>query len=281
LSVVATVLIPTHNHGRLLTYAARSVLEQSVGDIELFIVGDGVDDATREAAREAAALDSRVRFFDFPKGPRRGEIHRHAALREARGRIVCYLADDDLYLPRHVEAMAEGLREADFTHAVALTVNVDQTIEIFNGHLAHPAARERMKGLWNFIPLGNGAHTMELYRRLPFGWRTSPDDTWTDLYMWRQILGVEGVRAVSGRRTTVLHFPSPHRAGWTLARREDEMARWARRIRAPEFELEMMESALDFAIRARFESDLGVEYLSNQLKWSQRDADPKQPSTPS
>ena len=66
-SVKATVLIPTHEHGPLLAYSVRSALAQTVRDLEVLIVGDGVDDATRNAASEMAALDPRVVFFDFPR----------------------------------------------------------------------------------------------------------------------------------------------------------------------------------------------------------------------
>ena len=92
---LATVLIPTYNHGSLLRYSVASALRQTVRDLEIFIVGDGVPDATREIVAELQH-DPRVRFFDNPKGPRHGELHRHAALRQASGEIVCYLSDDDL-----------------------------------------------------------------------------------------------------------------------------------------------------------------------------------------
>jgi glycosyltransferase involved in cell wall biosynthesis len=46
--VRATVVIPTFDHGRLLWYFVRSALAQTVGDIEVFVIGDGVPDATRE-----------------------------------------------------------------------------------------------------------------------------------------------------------------------------------------------------------------------------------------
>src|SRR2546430_8840166 len=36
---------------------------------------------------------------------RNGEIHRDGVLRQARGRIVCYQADDDLWLPGHFADM--------------------------------------------------------------------------------------------------------------------------------------------------------------------------------
>ncbi len=256
---VATVLIPTHNHGRLLTHSVNSALNQTVPDLEVFVVGDGVDEETRAAALSAAARDPRVRFFDFPKGPRHGEIHRHAALQEARGRIICYQSDDDLWLPGHVEQMLDLLRDADFAHALAMFIAAEQVISVCVGHLAEPATQERMRGRWNFIPLGNGAHTLELYRRLPFGWRTTPAGIWTDLYMWQQILAVDGVRAVSGRRPTVLHFPSPARVGWTLEQRERELIAWEARMQSPDFERELTLETLESALKARFRADVDLE----------------------
>jgi len=96
----ASVLIPTHGHrAATLPLAVASVQAQGIEDIEILIVGDGVDDAVRSTVEGLQAADARIRFFDFPKGPRNGEIHRDGVLRQARGRIVCYQADDDLWLP--------------------------------------------------------------------------------------------------------------------------------------------------------------------------------------
>jgi glycosyltransferase involved in cell wall biosynthesis len=44
----ATILIPTHRHAAFLPYAIESALDQRGAAVELFVVGDGVEDATRE-----------------------------------------------------------------------------------------------------------------------------------------------------------------------------------------------------------------------------------------
>ena len=93
----ATVVIPTFDHGPLLGLAVDSALRQSV-PVEVFIVGDGVPEAHKAFIRDLTAGDARVRFFDHPKSPGRGEAYRHAALAQARGEIVCYLCDRDLWL---------------------------------------------------------------------------------------------------------------------------------------------------------------------------------------
>lgn len=62
----ATILIPTHRHAALLPYALRSAVDQQGASVEVIVVGDGVEDATRAVIADFEG-DSRVRFFDFPK----------------------------------------------------------------------------------------------------------------------------------------------------------------------------------------------------------------------
>ena len=118
----ATIVIPTYRHAALLPYAIRSALDQQSASIELFVVGDGVEDDTRAAVEEFLP-DSRVRFFDFPKGEHNGELGRHEALQSASGSVVCYLSDDDLLLPDHVVEMLRLLEDADFAHSAPLVVD--------------------------------------------------------------------------------------------------------------------------------------------------------------
>jgi GalNAc5-diNAcBac-PP-undecaprenol beta-1,3-glucosyltransferase len=242
MTLAATVVVPTHDHGPMLLRSVGSALTQTVEDLEVLVVGDGVPDVTREIVAELTASDERVRFFDNPKGPRHGEVHRDAALQHARGEIVCYLSDDDLWLPNHVEELRALLDEADFAHTLPSWIEVDGRPLMWPVDLARPFYREFLLNIENRVPLGCGGHRLELYRRLPAGWRTTPTGTPTDLYMWRQILSLPDCRAVSGFRVTVLHFPSPARAEWTLEERLVEMDAWAARLTDPRLESELAEA---------------------------------------
>ena len=140
--LAATVLVPTHDHGPTLRRSIATALEQTVSDLEVLVVGDGAPDVTRELMAELASSDPRVRFFDNPKGPRHGEEHRHAALQEARGEIVCYLSDDDLWLPEHVETLQALLSESDFAHTLPLRIDPDGRIHHWRVDLELPFYRE-------------------------------------------------------------------------------------------------------------------------------------------
>ncbi len=230
MNLTATILIPTHDHGPTLRSSVASALGQTVSDIEVFVVGDGVPDETRGIMAEIIRADSRVRFFDHPKGPRHGELYRHDALLEARGRIVCYLSDDDLYLPHHVEQMSALLKDADFAHALAAAVQPDGSISTWTVDLEVQAYRDELLANRNLVPFSAGAHTLDFYRRLAEGWTTTPAGTPTDLYMWQKFLRHGECRFRSGRTPTVLVFPSPARPQATPAERFRELDAWMARI---------------------------------------------------
>ena len=75
----ATILIPTHRHAAFLPYSIESALDQEGASVEVFVVGDGVEEATREVVARYSD-EERLRYFDRPKGPRLGEAYRHAIL---------------------------------------------------------------------------------------------------------------------------------------------------------------------------------------------------------
>ncbi len=271
MTLAATVLVPTHDHGPTLLRSVPSILAQTVEDLEVFVIGDGVPDVTREVMAELTASDERVRFFDHPKGPRHGEIYRHQALQEARGEIVCFLSDDDLWLPSHVEQLQDLLADADFAHAQPLWIDTEGRPRPWLVDLERPFYRELLLGGENRVPHGCAGHTLELYRRLPFGWRTTPEGTPTDLYMWQQILSVPNCRAVSGSRPTVLHFPSPLRKEWTLDERLAEIDSWAGRLGDPALESELadrLEEALSAGVEAL---DRSVVTLRGRLEEAHAD----------
>ncbi len=242
--------MPTmRDRGPLLPYSVASVLAQTIPDIELFIIGDGVDEETRGVIRALMQKDSRIRFFDHPKHARRGEPNRHAALAEARGEIVCYLCDRDLMLPEHVATMRALLAEADFAHTLIAHVLIDGKLELAKElDIGRPAHRRRISSRWgvaNGIPLSFAGHTLDMYRRLPHGWRTTPERRYTDIYMWEQFLDRPECRARSGATPTILYFPRWRRGDWSIAQKTQELKSWSERMTRPDWKAGFLQQVID------------------------------------
>src|SRR6516162_3840635 len=239
----ASVLIPTHGRrAATLPLAVASVQAQGIDDIEILIIGDGVDDAVRSTVEGLRAADARIRFFDFPKGPRDGEIHRDGVLRQARGRIVCYQADDDLWLPGHLEDMEAALENADFVGAMHVNVEREGRIRGYFFDIERPEFRDLWVS-WQAHPYGSWAsngfglafagHRLEAYLRLPEGWTTTPTGLPTDQFMWMKFARQPWCRIRSLQWPVSLHFPAPDRRDWTEQQRVDELARWTDIIARP------------------------------------------------
>jgi glycosyltransferase involved in cell wall biosynthesis len=257
-SLKATVLIPTmRDRGPLLPYSVGSVLAQTVPDIEIFILGDGADDETRCVIHDLMRRDSRIQFFDHSKHERRGEPNRHAALARARGKIVCYLCDRDLMLPNHVETMMRLLARTDFGHTLIFCVmpagDVTFPKEI---DIGRPADRRWiLSGICfaNGIPLSFAGHRVDMYRKLPYGWRTTPQGLFTDNYMWDQFLAEPGCRAISGTVPTILYFPRSMRADWTVEQKLEELKRWTDLMISPEGHQRILQRVIDGLEQDRLE----------------------------
>ena len=216
---------------------------------------------------EQFAADQRVRFFDLPKGERHGERHRHEVLQESDSPIVCYLSDDDLLFPWHVDDMRRLLADADFAHSMPALVDPDGVLVYRPADLARPEFRELIRlGRNNFISLTGAAHTRELYDRLPFGWRPAPPRRPTDINMWTQVFALPDVEGATGRRLSAIHFPNPAWRGVDDDRRLAELESWLERALRPDGEQELAAIFDDSIRRAAQDFKLRSLELSDELE---------------
>jgi glycosyltransferase involved in cell wall biosynthesis len=229
--VLFTVLLPIVRPPVFLEYSARSVLAQSVGDLELLIVCDGAPRETVEAAHRLAAEDPRVRVLDRPKGERHGEAHRHEALLGASGRYVAHIIDDALWMPDHLATLARTLDRADFAHTLHTFVDADERPGSLLVDLADAGTRARaLTTAWNFAGLCEVGYRLSAYRSLPVGWSPAPQDLWTDLFMWRKFLAQPNLVFKTAFAVTSLVFHRPK--GDTSASAVRQVREWSSRLRS-------------------------------------------------
>jgi len=96
-----SVVIPTYNRSALLEVALQSVLAQDYADLEIIVVDDGCTDDT---AQVVAKYGSRVKYVKQENSGLPGA--RNTGIRTATGEYLCFLDDDDFYLPGKVRKQA-------------------------------------------------------------------------------------------------------------------------------------------------------------------------------
>lgn len=95
-----SVVIPTRNRPLLVKRAVQSAFAQTFKDIEVLVVIDGLDEATR---LELAQIDDpRLRVIELPNS-RGGSGARNTGVTEAQGEWIAFLDDDDEWLPQKLE----------------------------------------------------------------------------------------------------------------------------------------------------------------------------------
>jgi len=110
-----SVVIPTINRPQLVTGAVASALRQSLREIEVIVVVDGPDEATRQVLQ--AIDDPRLRVLPLPENVGLGEARR-AGTDAARGQWVALLDDDDAWLPRKLEIQLDTARHSRFRQPI-------------------------------------------------------------------------------------------------------------------------------------------------------------------
>ncbi|HEY6532310.1 MAG TPA: glycosyltransferase family A protein [Acidimicrobiales bacterium] len=207
----AEILVPTHDHARTLGHSLRSAQAQTVEDIRIVVIGDGIGDDTRDVVADVAADDRRVELLDLPKAGRTGEPHRDPVVRGSTAAMVTYLCDDDLLFADHVERMLELLGDADVALPPSTHLDVEGTVHCSPVSLADEEWREVALEGRSLYGLTGLSHTTEAYRRLPEGWTTTPEGFYTDQYMLLKFLRLPGCRFVGGDEATTVYLPSPPR----------------------------------------------------------------------
>ncbi|MEY2642576.1 MAG: hypothetical protein RLZZ368_1223 [Actinomycetota bacterium] len=231
------VIVPTHDHHETLALSVRSILEQTIADIEIVIVGDGVTPEVRRVANELTRVDSRVRFEEHPKSARQGEPHRDRIIKESSSPLIAYNGDDDLWFPDHLESMTALIENYDFVHPLPILIDPLGNLIFLPSDLRNPesVAWHQSATPRNTISLSGVVHSRESYLRLPHGWRTTPHDLWTDHYMWQQFFEQNWFRGVTAPRATILKLVAFGRELRQPGERALEIQSWWDRLHSPSF----------------------------------------------
>src|SRR5215472_12629121 len=105
--ITVSVVIPTRNRPSLVTRAVASALSQTYAAVEVCVVVDGPDDVTISALQQIT--DRRLQIVRLP---------RNVGVRNARGRWVAFLDDDDEWLPKKLEKQMMMAVESSYEYPI-------------------------------------------------------------------------------------------------------------------------------------------------------------------
>lgn len=102
---LVSVIIPAYNVEAYVEAAVRSVLDQTLADIEVIVVDDGSKDATGEILDCMAQDDPRLTALHVQNGG--APAARNLAIDRARGRYLVFVDADDECAPTMLERLAQ------------------------------------------------------------------------------------------------------------------------------------------------------------------------------
>jgi glycosyltransferase involved in cell wall biosynthesis len=219
-----TVIIPTYNWSTVLPCSIASVVDQTMDDFELWVVGDGCTDDSAAVVRDIG--DSRIRWHNLPSNTRCQAGPNNEALRRARGTFVAYLGHDDLWLPQHLELLTTAL-DAGAPFAFGRQLRVDPGRPPY----VHPPARFQYR-VGDWISPSSVVHRRASVTRVG-GWRF-PDECGAldpEADLWARCAAQFGMPTAIDVVTSV-KLPAALRKGVYRERPCDEQAAWLARIRA-------------------------------------------------
>ncbi len=98
---LVSVLIANYNYSNYLGEAIESVLKQTYQHFELIVCDDGSTDDSCSIIEEYKRRDPRIMLVRKQNGGQASALN--AAYRESKGKIVCLLDADDIYLPEKLQ----------------------------------------------------------------------------------------------------------------------------------------------------------------------------------
>lgn len=110
-----SVVMPAYNHQAFVAEAIRSVLTQTLQDIELIIVNDGSTDDTEKVILEFA--DSRIRYFTQSNQGAHHALNRGISL--AQGEYLAIINSDDVFITNRLEILLNTLQDSNLDFVIS------------------------------------------------------------------------------------------------------------------------------------------------------------------
>ena len=139
---LVTVIMTAYNAAAYIDTSIRSILSQSLQDLELIVVSDAASDSTGEIVANWAKIDKRVKLLTLHRNSGT-YVCKNTALGQARGEFIAFQDSDDWSHPDRLLCSVEALQQnlsavAVRTHWVRME-DSGALITLVDGRIAHEA----------------------------------------------------------------------------------------------------------------------------------------------
>lgn len=118
---LVSVIIPTFGGAELLSRCVDSVLSQTYLNVEIIVVDDNGVGTSKQKETEAVMLRyeniPKVKYICHEKNIN-GSAARNTGVKYSEGEFISLLDDDDIFLPRKIEAQLMTLKSCDDDYAI-------------------------------------------------------------------------------------------------------------------------------------------------------------------
>lgn len=158
---MVTVIIPTYKRANNIDKAINSVLSQTYQDFEIIVVDDNDENTIyREdmiKIMQKYEKNNKIKYL-MHKNNKNGAAARNTGIKEAKGKYITFLDDDDYYMPERLEILVKTLEEnKEYNGAYTETVLVRKG-KIISGSKANKSGNLREDLLLNKLSFGTGSN---------------------------------------------------------------------------------------------------------------------------
>jgi glycosyltransferase involved in cell wall biosynthesis len=107
---LVSVIIPVYNTQQYIQQTIRSVLDQTIKDIELIVMNDGSTDSSEKLILEMQQADSRIKYHYKPNSGVSDTRNKGIAM--AKAKYLAFLDADDLWLPDNLEKKIKAMESS-------------------------------------------------------------------------------------------------------------------------------------------------------------------------
>jgi glycosyltransferase involved in cell wall biosynthesis len=168
--LLVSVIITTYNRRNLLSYAIQSVFEQTYLEFEIIVIndrGDDVSDIVESFHSDKIRLVTHIANSGLAYA-------RNTGIQIANGDILCYLDDDDLFLPNHLDVIANAFNKnlaVNILYVDANYINEElekeyrNIISVNEKFVGNEYSLERLL-ISNYIPINSLAHRSSILTKI-------------------------------------------------------------------------------------------------------------------